>query len=190
MLLKAEVDGASLTEQQLLSFCLLLLVAGNETTTNLITNSVRILIEKPELQDQLRENPSLIPSFIEESLRYYSPVMSLPSRFATRDVELGGQQIKKGDQVIAWLGSANRDEAKFPNADQFIMDRSPNQHLGFGWGIHFCLGAPLARLEAQVALSALISRLPNIKLAEGTELTPIRAVLVYGVKELPITFDK
>lgn len=188
-LLQAEVDGERLNEGQLLSFCLLLLVAGNETTTNLITNAVRIFAEQPELQTQLREKPELIPSAVEEVLRYYSPVMSIPPRFATQDVELGGQLIKKGDQVIPWLASANRDEAKFPNADQFIMDRNPNPHLAFGWGVHFCLGAPLARLEAHIALKAIIERLPNIQFAAGMELQPITSTLVYGLKELHLTFD-
>lgn len=189
VLLDAEVEGERLDEGQLLSFCLLLLVAGNETTTNLITNAVRAFAEQPELQTQLRKNPDLIPGAVEEALRYYSPVAAIPSRFATADVELGGQMIKKGDQVVAWLASANRDEAKFPDADRFIVDRNPNAHLAFGWGIHFCLGAPLARLEGQIALQAIIERLPNIKLQADTELQPVTSTLVYAVKALPITFD-
>ncbi|KEO84141.1 cytochrome P450 [Tumebacillus flagellatus] len=189
VLLEAEVEGERLNEQQLLSFCLLLLVAGNETTTNLITNAVRAFAEQPELQTKLRENPDLIPSAVEEALRYYSPVAAIPSRFATQDVELGGQWIKQGDQVVAWLNSANRDEAKFPNADQFLVDRNPNPHLAFGWGIHFCLGAPLARLEGQIALKAIIERMPNIRFKAGTELQPVTSTLVFAVKELPITFD-
>ena len=189
VLLEAEVEGERLNEQQLLSFCLLLLVAGNETTTSMIVNAVRAFAEQPELQTKLRENPDLIPSAVEEALRYYSPVAAIPSRFATQDVELGGQSIKKGDQVVAWVGSANRDEKKFPNPDQFIVDRDPNAHLAFGWGVHFCLGAPLARLEGQITLQAILERLPNIQFQAGTELQPVTSTVVYAVKKLPITFD-
>lgn len=189
VLLAAEVEGERLNEQQLLSFCLLLLVAGNETTTNLITNAIRAFAEQPELQTRLRENPGLMPGAVEEALRYYSPVASIPSRFATKEAELGGQLIKKGDQVVAWVGSANRDEAKFPHPDQFIVDRKPNNHLAFGWGPHFCLGAPLARLEGQIALQAILKRLANIRLQAGSELQPVTSTVVFAVQELPIAFE-
>ncbi|MGZ4135752.1 MAG: cytochrome P450 [Tumebacillaceae bacterium] len=187
-LVNAEINGEHLTDQELKAFCSLLLVAGNETTTNLITNSIRYFTEDAEVQTQVRNNPDLIPSTVEEVLRYYPPIVAI-GRIATKDVEIGGQLIKAGDTVVSWSGSANRDEAKFADPTRFIPDRKPNPHLGFGFGIHFCLGAPLARLEAQVALKNMLERLPNMQFVHGTELQPIPSPFVFGVKQYPITFD-
>ena len=187
-LLAAKIEGEELTQQELLSFCILLLAAGNETTTNLITNAVRLLTERPELQERLRSNPEMINAFVEEVLRYYPPIIAI-GRIATQDVEVGGQSIKSGDQVISWVGAANRDPAKFAEPGDFVPDRSPNPHMSFGFGIHFCLGAPLARLEAQVALRILVNNLANLQLVEGAELTPIQSPFVFGVKGYPIQFD-
>ncbi|MGZ4163985.1 MAG: cytochrome P450, partial [Tumebacillaceae bacterium] len=187
-LVNAEINDEHLTDQELKAFCSLLLVAGNETTTNLITNSIRYFTEDAEVQTQVRNNPDLIPSTVEEVLRYYPPIVAI-GRIATKDVEIGGQLIKAGDTVVSWSGSANRDEAKFADPTRFIPDRKPNPHLGFGFGIHFCLGAPLARLEAQVALKIMLERLPNMQFVHGTELQPIPSPFVFGVKQYPITFD-
>jgi cytochrome P450 len=186
-LLLAEVDGERLSMVELLGFCVLLLVAGNETTTNLIGNAVLCFAENPDVPKQLRETPSLLPMTIEEVLRYRSPVQALPNRVATRDVEVAGQQIKRGQQVVFWLGSANRDEAKFPNAERFIMDRTPNPHLAFGAGVHFCLGAPLARLEARIALAALLERCPNLEVDESGVVLG-ESPIVFGPKRLPVRF--
>jgi cytochrome P450 family 109 len=188
-LVQAEIDGKHLTDQELLAFCSLLLVAGNETTTNLITNSVRYFTEDQDVQTQVRNNPALINSTVEEVLRYYPPIVAI-GRVATKDVEIGGQLIKAGQQVVSWTGSANRDEAKFSDPKTFLPDRKPNPHLGFGFGIHFCLGAPLARLEAQVALKIMLERLSNMQFVKGTELQPIQSPFVFGVKSYPITFDQ
>ena len=156
-LISAEVDGQRLTEIELIGFCVLLLVAGNETTTNLLGNAILCFDERPEVYERLRAQPSLIPSAIEEVLRYRSPVQSM-FRAATGETEIGGAVTHPGQPVVAWIGSANRDEAQFPNAEVFDIERTPNRHIAFGYGIHFCLGAPLARLEARLALEALTTR--------------------------------
>ena len=186
-LVHAEVDGQHLTDQEIMEFCILLLAAGNETTTNLISNAIRKFIEEPHLQEHLRQHPTLMEKAVEEVLRFYSPVLAT-NRVVTKDTEIGGRKIKKGDQVIVWIASANRDENKFPEAAQFKVDRSPNPHLAFGNGAHFCLGAPLARLEARVALPIILSSFHNMEFPERTELTPIPSTFVYGVKSLPVKY--
>ncbi|CAG7598950.1 Putative cytochrome P450 YjiB [Paenibacillus solanacearum] len=187
LLLSAEIEGEKLTDKEILGFSTLLLAAGNETTTNLITNAVRLLTEKPELQQRLRNDPELTASFIEEVLRFYPPIQAI-GRVATADVEIGGKQVKKGDQVISWVASANRDETKFDDPETFLIDRKPNAHLSFGFGIHFCLGAPLARLESQIALRAMIERMGDIRLAPNAALEPIQSPFVFGVKQYPVEF--
>ncbi|MED4582383.1 cytochrome P450 [Brevibacillus choshinensis] len=185
-LLVAEIDGEKLQEQEILRFCILLLVAGNETTTNLITNAIRIMTEQPAIQDQVRQHPEFVKTTVEETLRYYPPIVAI-GRIATQDVEIGGQLIREGQQVVSWVGSANRDPEKFEKPDTFLPDRKPNPHMGFGFGIHFCLGAPLARLEAQIALDIMLSRFSDMQLAKAP-LTPIPSPFVFGVKTYPITF--
>jgi cytochrome P450 len=187
-LLAAEIDGVRLSEVELLGFCVLLLIAGNETTTNLIGNAVLCFHEQPDLQGQLLADPELLAPTIEEVLRYRSPVQSMFRR-AARDVELGGQLIRRGQPVVAWIGSANRDESQFAQADRFLATRAPNQHLAFGHGVHFCLGAPLARLEARLALAALVRRLPELRRANDDPLEPMASTIVYGVQHLPVTFQ-
>ncbi len=167
-LVETETDEGKLTDQELLSFCSLLLIAGNETTTGLITASVRIFDELPETLMQLKENPDLIPSFIEEALRYHSP-FSATIRRATRDVEMAGAQIKKGDLVMPLMASANRDETVFDHPEKFIIDRDPNPHLAFGFGIHFCLGAHLARLEGEIAIASLVRNFDTISLVNSDQ---------------------
>lgn len=189
LLLDAEIEGEKLTEEEVVNFCILLLAAGNETTTNLIANAVRILSEQPELQEELREHPDKVASAVEETLRYYPPIVAI-GRVAREDIELGGKAIKAGQQVISWVGAANRDSAQFERADEFVSDRKPNRHMGFGFGIHFCLGAPLARLEARVVLHTLLQRMEQIRLVPETALEPIQSAFVFGVKEYPIQFNE
>lgn len=186
-LIAAQVEGEHLSTQELLGFCVLLLVAGNETTTNLLANTVLCWEDAPGAYGRVRADRGLLPTTIEESLRFRSPVQSM-FRVAAQDVELGGQVIREGSPVIAWIGSANRDEAQFGDAATFDPARTPNRHLAFGHGVHFCLGAPLARLEASVALSAVLDRLPNLRVEPGTVLDPIPSQIVSGVKRLPVTF--
>jgi cytochrome P450 len=188
-LLNAQVDGEHLTQAEMLSFCILLLVAGNETTTNLIGNALLCLDDFPDAMEALRAEPNLIPSAIEEVLRYRSPVQ-FTGRIATSDTIVGGQAIKAGQGIRLLLGSANRDEAQFPNADSFDIRRMPNRHLAFGHGIHFCLGAPLARLEAKIALTLLLERFSTIQRMRDVPLEHVGSFLMYGVKHLPVTLQK
>ena len=165
-LLEAESEGARLTREEVLAFAILLLVAGNETTTNLIGNGTLLLTEHPEALAALRADAEGVPAAVEEMLRHDSPVQGL-ARFVARDTEVGGQVIAKGDVVLCMLGGANRDPRQFANADVFDVTRTENRHLSFGQGIHFCLGAPLARLEADVIFRALLARWPSIRLTDG-----------------------
>ena len=161
-LIAAEEDGAQLTESELYSMCVQLFVAGQETTTNLIANSVLTLIKNPEAFQLLRDDPELITSAIDEFLRYESPVQRT-SRVAKSDLEIRDKLIKEGQSVILMFGSANRDPEQFPDPDQLILDRTPNMHLAFGRGPHFCLGAPLARQEAKITLTTILDKMPNIQ---------------------------
>jgi cytochrome P450 len=187
-LVAAEIDGERLTENDLMSFCSLLLVAGNVTTTNLIGNAMLSLLQHPQALARLQDDLSLLPAAIEEVLRYRSPVQFM-FRIATRAVELGGQTIQPGQIVIAFIGSANRDEARFPAAHRFDLDREPNPHIAFGHGIHYCLGAPLARLEGRLALTILLTRLRDIRLATRRPLPPGEALILHGVRHLPLVFN-
>jgi cytochrome P450 len=187
-LLSAEIDGQKLNVAELLGFCSLLLVAGNETTTNLIGNAVLCLTEVPGTIERLRQEPALLPQAIEEVLRFRSPVQSM-YRVTVADTTLGDVRIPAGAPLVAWIGSANRDERQFERPAQFDVDRSQNRHLAFGHGIHFCLGAPLARLEARIALSAMLSRLPGLALAPGARLERMDSTIVYGLKALPASWQ-
>ena len=186
-LLAAQVEGAHLTRQEFLGFCILLLVAGNETTTHVLGNALLCFDEHPEALEDVRADLSLLPGAIEEVLRYRSPVQRLFRR-ASAEVTLGGQQIHAGHWLTAEIGSANRDEVQFPNPDQFDIRRTPNRHLAFGHGIHFCLGAPLARLEARIALTLLLERFRAIRRIRDVPLEATGSSIVFGVKHLPITF--
>lgn len=186
-LLVAEVDGEHLNAQELLGFCGLLLVAGNETTTNLIGNLLLCLNENPGTVERLRGNRALVPGAIEEALRYYSPIKAV-KRYASTETTIGDQHIESGQLIIPWINAANRDEAAFPDADRFDIEREPNRHLGFGRGIHFCLGAPLARLEAKTALNVMLDRLPGAWHVADVELSPIKSFIVFGTKNLPLTW--
>ncbi len=171
-LLAAQVDGEYLSEQDLLGFCILLLLAGNETTTTLLGNAFQTFDEHPEVMEELRADLSLIPGAIEEVLRYRSPVRLL-LRETLQEVELGGQTIPASTGVVTWLASANRDEEQFPAPDTFDIHRTPNRHLAFGYGIHFCLGAPLARLEARIAIETMLARWTDIRRANHDPLEPL-----------------
>src|SRR5262249_37804268 len=164
----------------------LLLVAGHETTVNLIGNGTLALLRHPEELRRLRENPGLIQSAVEELLRYDGPVQRT-ARVPSDDVMLGGRKIAKGDLVMPFTGAANRDPAQFPEPDRLDITRTENRHVAFGLGIHFCLGAPLARVEGQIAIGTLVKRMP--KLALATESPEFRLSLTLrGLTHLPVTF--
>ncbi|MGB1940838.1 MAG: cytochrome P450 [Pseudomonadales bacterium] len=166
-LIATKTEDGHLTNDELLSFCRLLLIAGNETTTGLITASARIFHEFPETLQRLNQNSDLIPTFIEEALRYYSP-FSATVRRTTKAVDLAGIKIPEGDLVLPLMASANRDERVFDNPDHFQIDRNPNPHLALGFGIHFCLGAHLARLEGKIAAEQLAQRFSSIRMADAS----------------------
>ena len=164
-LVYVETEEGRLTDGELLMFCFLLLIAGNETTTSLIVGCVRVFHEQPELFNRLKRSPELIPDFLEETLRYHSPFRAT-LRKARRDVQIGGQAILEGDLILPLIGSANRDESVFDSADRFIFDRKPNPHLAFGLGIHSCLGATLARMEGRLAVESMLRHLDWIALCD------------------------
>src|SRR6266496_545118 len=183
----AEVDGERLSEPELLSFCTLLLAAGQETTKNLITNAIVCLTDHRESMEQLISEPALMPTAIEEILRFLPPVWFLFRQTKT-DVELAGQHIPANQVVLAWTTSANRDPARFRDPDRFDIEREPNRHLAFGHGIHFCVGAPLARLEAKIALPMMLHQLKNLQRVEGVPIM-VHAGIVFVIRSLPITFQ-
>ena len=185
-LVAAGSDGDRLSEDELLATLVLLLAAGNETTTSLIGNAVLALLNHPDQLDWLHQNPDQIEPAVEELLRYDSPVQ-VGSRMANADVEIGGRTIRRGDLVVMLLGAANRDPEQFPDPDRLNLSRSDNRHLAFGVGIHYCLGAPLARIEGQIALGAIAERLHNLHLA-GTPRWRETMVL-HGLQSLPVAFD-
>lgn len=186
-LIEAEVDGERLTHEQLLGFFQLLVVGGQETTANLINNAVLCLLENPDEFARLRANCELLPSTIEEVLRYRSPVQWV-MRTPRSEIEMHDQSIPAGKLVLVLIGSANRDRAQFPDPDRFDITRHPNPHLTFGYGNHFCLGAPLSRMEARIALSDLIERLPGLELASTQPWEPRKALHVHGPNQLPVRF--
>jgi cytochrome P450 len=186
-LIQAEEQGDRLSQNELFSMIALLIVAGHETTVSLIGNAALALLQRPDTWTELHSNPALIPAAIEEVLRYDSPVERALIRFATRDTELGGQQIKKGDALNVVLGSANRDDARYDEPATLNIHRQMNAHLAFGKGIHFCLGAPLARLEGDVAIRTLLERLPGLQLAiEPGELRWRDVPLFRSLTHLPV----
>ena len=188
-LVEAEVEGEKLDEAEILGFCILLLIAGNETTTNLIGNMLNALAERPVLWEQLRGDRSLVEQVIDESLRYESPVQRL-SRYATRDVEVSGVRIPAGDIVRIYYGAANRDPKAFNDPDEFRLDRDLRNHVGFGMGIHYCLGAPLARAEAKITLNALLDRFAGIRRGPSPALRQIASPVIFGFKHLPLVLER
>lgn len=184
-LVETKTEEGHLSDEELLSFCRLLLIAGNETTTGLITASARIFHELPETFSSIKNQPELLPTFIEEALRFYSP-FSATARRATKDVTLGETLIPKGDLIIPLIASANRDERVFEAPDVFQIDRDPNPHLALGFGIHFCLGAHLARLEGKIATQVLTEHFDSVTLVE-----PDTAVMggLGGPKTMSVIFN-
>jgi cytochrome P450 len=188
-LAQAELDGERLTQEEILGFFQLLLLAGSETTTNLLNNAILSLVEHPQELRRLQAHPELLPSAIEEVLRYRSPLQWM-FRVTRRDVELHGQTIPARKVVLAMIGSANRDPGHFVEPNRFDITRQPNPHLAFGHGLHFCLGSALGRMEARVALSELFARVNNIRLASSEPWEPRKGLHVQGPTRLPIQFDR
>ncbi len=167
----------------------LLLVAGHETTVNLIGNGMLALMEHHEQMERLREDPALIRPGIEELLRFYSPVEWADTRFAREDITIEGVTIPRGATVHGVIASANRDESQFPDADTLDISRDPNRHLAFGQGVHYCLGAPLARLEGQIAIQTLLARMPDLDLAVPVDsLRWRKGIMLRGMESLPVRF--
>ncbi len=187
-LVEAEVEGESLEEWEMLGFCMLLLIAGNETTTNLMSNMLNLLMDRPELWQRLREDRSLVETVIEETLRYESPVQQL-LRVATHDVEIAGVKIPEGEMVAVFFGAANRDPREFPNPDEFRLDRDLRSQVSFGMGIHYCLGAPLARAEARISLNAFLDRFPALMRGEAPAVRQTQSPIVFGFQQLPLVLD-
>ena len=185
-LLGSEIDGDALTETEFDMFFMLLAVAGNETTRNATSHGMRALLDNPDQFDKLKANPELLPSAIEEILRWATPVLHF-RRTAMEDYELGGKQIKKGDKVVIWHISANRDEAVFDDPYRFDIERSPNDHIAFGGGgAHFCLGANLARMELNLIFSEILNRVPDMTANGETEY--LRSNFIGGIKHMPVRF--
>ncbi|MGZ4160234.1 MAG: cytochrome P450 [Neobacillus sp.] len=187
LLIKEEQQGDRLTDEELLATCILLVIAGHETTVNLISNSILILLKHPHQLMELKEKPLLIEGAVEEFLRYESPTQ-MTARIASEDIEILQTTIKKGDQVYILLGAANRDPNIFHNPHLLDITRNPNPHLAFGYGTHFCLGAPLARLETQIAIKSLLCQKDNLQLA-APDLQWRNLIGFRSLNELQITFD-
>jgi cytochrome P450 len=190
-LVEAREAGDRLSEDELLAMVSLLLIAGHETTVNLIGNGMLALMEHPDQMNRLRDEPALIKSAVEELLRYDGPLETATERFACEDVSMAGAAIPRGEMVFAVLASANRDERQFDHADTLDLSREPNRHVAFGQGMHFCLGAPLARLEGQIAINSLLRRIPDLRLAVPPQNLRRRPGLVlHGLKSLPVAFGR
>ncbi|GCF10578.1 cytochrome P450 [Dictyobacter arantiisoli] len=186
-LLAAQIDGQSLTEQEILSFCALLLIAGNITTTNLIGNTMLCFDENPDTLERIQAQPDLLPQAIEEILRYRAPAI-LIGRYTTRNVTINEHIIPRGQMIIGWTASANFDPEQFPQPERFDIERTPNRHLAFGHGIHFCLGAPLARLEAKIALEILLERTQHLRRNHNQPIETVHSTFILGPRRLPVVF--
>jgi cholest-4-en-3-one 26-monooxygenase len=188
VLCHAEVDGDRLDDDEILHESLLILIGGDETTRHVITGGVHQLLANGRGGwEQLRADRSLVPSAVEESLRWVSPIKNM-ARTATRDVELHGKRIRQGEKLLLLYPSANRDERRFADPMTFDIRRSPNEHVAFGFGAHFCLGASLARLELEVAFETLLDRLPDLHLVDDAEPRSRPANFVSGIETLPVAF--
>lgn len=186
-LIQAEEDGDRLSVRELYGVIMLFIVAGHETTANLIANSVLALLTHPEQLTKLKKDPSLTAQAVEELLRYNGPVEFSTDRWARESFEFMGQKVKKGDHVLVSLASADNDPAVFENPEELNITREKSPHLAFGKGIHFCLGAPLARLEGEIAIRVLLEKYPNLSLgAELSELEWRESLIIRGLKKLPV----
>ncbi len=185
-MIEAEEEGDKLTIDELIANCVLLMFAGNETTTNLVGNGMLALLQSPDQLQMLQGNPEMIGPAVEELLRYDSPVQKT-ARMATVEIEIGGKVIKAGDLVMLCYGSANRDPEQFENPNRLDITRTDNRHLAFAQGIHYCLGAALARMEGQIAIQTLLKRMPDIKLASGA-IERYPTTHIWGLKALPVSF--
>ncbi|MBE3561349.1 MAG: cytochrome P450 [Ktedonobacteraceae bacterium] len=187
-LLAAEVNGEHLSMDDVINFCILLLLAGHITTTNLLGQAIRCFDEHPETLDLLRKQPELIPAAIEEVLRYASPVWRL-IRITKAPVNIAGVTIPEGEPVFAWLAAANRDPEQFRQPERFDMMRNPNRHVAFGHGIHFCIGAPLSRMETSVALPIILKQLPGLHVIHDGTAELFEGSVLFGFKHLPVASD-
>jgi cholest-4-en-3-one 26-monooxygenase len=185
ILMNAEVDGFRLTEAEFDAFFLMLVVAGNETTRNLISGGMHALFEHPDQYARLKADPSLLPSAVEEMLRWVTPVTCF-RRTAAADIELHGKTIKENDKVVLYFASANRDETVFKDPDKFDIGRTPNEHIAFGVGEHFCLGSSLARLEIRIMFEEVLRRFPDMELAGPVRR--LRSDFLNGIKHMPVRF--
>jgi cytochrome P450 len=188
-LIKAEEAGDRLSEDELLAMVFLLLIAGQETTVNLIGNGVLALLQNPHQLEKLRDDPTLIKLAVEELLRYTSPVLMTTERYALENATINDVTIPRGEMILGVIGSANRDQTVFNNPNELNLARDPNKHLSFGQGIHFCLGAPLARMESQIAIDTLLKREPNLQLKIDPESLRWRpSIMLRGLQALPVKF--
>jgi cytochrome P450 len=185
-LVTAREQGDKLSEDELLATCMLLFATGEETTVNTIGNGMLALLRHPDQMEKLKREPTIIQSAVEELLRYDSPVQ-ITSRLALETIEIGGQIIRAGERVLLYLGAANRDPAQFSHPDQLDLTRRENYHLVFSDGIHYCLGAGLARVQGQIAIDTLIQQLPNLTL-HTNNLEWRKNITLRGLKSLPVTF--
>jgi cytochrome P450 len=185
-LCRAEVNGSRLTSEEVHGLSMVLQTAGGVTTTHMIGNAMHLLLDRPELLQALRADAKLIPQFLEESLRFEGPSKMMP-RYSTRELQIGGVTIPAEQIVIALIGSANRDPAQFPDPDTFDIHREQKGHMSFGFGIHFCVGAPLARMEGRIAVEELLRRLPAFSRNGKAEWLPYLGMR--GLKKLPLRFD-
>jgi cytochrome P450 len=186
--LASEVDGDRLTDEEVAANCIVTMVGGLETTTNLIGNGMLTLLRNPADMERLRDEPEVLPSAIEELLRYESPSQHT-ARIARDDVVLGGRQIRKGQAVIAVMAAGNRDPERFPDPDRLDIERPDNRHLAFGWAAHFCFGAPLARLEAEISFRSILTRIADLRLTDEP-LVWRENLGLRGLKALPLTFSR
>ncbi len=186
-LMTSEVDGDRLTDEEVVANCIVTMVGGQETTTNLIGNGMLTLLRNPQALARLRSENEIVPAAVEELLRYESPSQHT-ARLAPRDVVLGGKQIRKRDAVIAVMAAGNRDPERFPQPDRLDFDRSDNRHLAFGWAAHFCFGAPLARLEGHIAFETLLQRFPVLRLT-NENLAWRENLGLRGLRSLPLSYE-
>ncbi|MGG4342295.1 cytochrome P450 [Paenibacillus lautus] len=184
-LVEARIDNEHLTDLEIIGFCILLLVAGNETTTNLISSAVLAFDSLPEVRAEVLGDSTLLPGAIEEVFRYFSPVQ-LMFRSVKQDTVLRGQELKQGQFVYIWMASANHDEDVFEQPDVFNIHRNPNPHLGLGSGIHYCMGSQLARMESRIALQTLLDRYPEYRRDRSVELARMDSTMMFALRELPI----